>query len=145
MTGRAVSYRDAMAAEAVRIGRAVDALPARLADEHLPRRPEWTCASCEGEPSWPCAPARVRLAEAYGRDRVGLSMYAGALLTAALDDLPREDPGELTTRFLAWLRCTCGAGSHAGAWPTIRTPSHPPSSSYARLPATGQARTGRTA
>ncbi|GAB3842046.1 hypothetical protein GCM10029963_14420 [Micromonospora andamanensis] len=115
MTGRAVSYRDAMAAEAVRIGRAVDALPARLADEHLPRRPEWTCASCEGEPSWPCAPARVRLAEAYGRDRVGLSMYAGALLTAALDDLPREDPGELTTRFLAWLRCACVAGSHAGA------------------------------
>ncbi|WP_253289662.1 hypothetical protein [Verrucosispora sioxanthis] len=98
MTGRPMRYRDAMAAEAIRIGR----------DQHLPRRPQWTCGTCDGEPVWPCAPARVRLGEAYGRDRVGLSMYVGALLTAALDDLPAADAGELTTRFTAWTRCSCG-------------------------------------
>ncbi|WP_235944666.1 hypothetical protein [Verrucosispora sioxanthis] len=108
MTGRPMRYRDAMAAEAIRIGRAVDALPGRLGDQHLPRRPQWTCGTCDGEPVWPCAPARVRLGEAYGRDRVGLSMYVGALLTAALDDLPAADAGELTTRFTAWTRCSCG-------------------------------------
>ncbi|WFE44261.1 hypothetical protein [Verrucosispora sp. WMMD1129] len=107
MTYRIVSYRDAMAAEAARIGRAVDALPARLGDQHTPLRPAWTCGTCEPGTPWPCSPARVRLAEAYGRDRVALSMYVGALLTTALDELPAADPGELVTRFTAWTRCTC--------------------------------------
>ncbi|WP_230415519.1 hypothetical protein [Micromonospora tarapacensis] len=107
MTGRSVSYRAAMATEAVRIGRAVDALPARLGDQHVPLRPAWTCGSCEPDTPWPCAPARVRLGEHYGRDRVALSMFVGALLTAALDDLPAADPGRLTVRFTAWTRCAC--------------------------------------
>ncbi|MDG4792433.1 hypothetical protein [Micromonospora sp. WMMD1082] len=109
MRERPITYRAAMAAEAVRIGRAVDALPARLDDQHTPLRPAWTCGTCDGDAPWPCPPARVRLAERYGRDRVSLSMYVGALLTAALDDRPQDDPGELTTRFVAWTRCVCGA------------------------------------
>ncbi|MDG4796723.1 hypothetical protein [Micromonospora sp. WMMD1082] len=108
MTERPISYREAMATEAIRIGRAVDALPARLDDQHMPLRPGWTCDTCNGDAPWPCPPARVRLAECYGRDRIGLSMYLGALLTAALADLPHDDPGELTTRFVAWTRCVCG-------------------------------------
>lgn len=84
--------------------RAVAVLDARLADEHVPRRPQWECRTCQPGTSWPCPPARVRLAESYGRDRVGLSMYVGSLLFVATAERPGEDAGELYERIVGWTR-----------------------------------------
>ncbi|GAB3950380.1 hypothetical protein GCM10027614_50720 [Micromonospora vulcania] len=94
----------AMRARSARGERAVAALESRLADLHVPQRPEWTCRSCEQDTPWPCAPARVRLAEAYGRDRVGLSMYLGSLLVVVIAELPAIAPDELFERFVSWTR-----------------------------------------
>ncbi len=90
------------AARAIQADRSVAALDRRLNGDHLPRRPSWECRTCERD--WPCDPARVRLAEAYGRDRVGLSMYVGGLLFAATAELPATPPAELYERFVAWTR-----------------------------------------
>ncbi|GIJ25492.1 hypothetical protein Vqi01_06540 [Micromonospora qiuiae] len=102
---RPITYREAMTQQTARATRAVGNLPVRLADQHMPLLAVWTCATCDAP--WPCPPAQVQLTEYHGRDRISLSMYMGALLTAALADLPDVDPGELTTRFLAWTRCIC--------------------------------------
>lgn len=83
----------------------VAALEDRLADtSHQPRRPLWTCDGCHGDTPWPCPPARVRLAETFVGDRVGMAMYLSALLTAALTEMPRTPPTELFERFVAWTR-----------------------------------------
>ncbi|MET8089474.1 hypothetical protein [Micromonospora sp. NPDC005220] len=84
--------------------RAAAVLASRLADQHLPRRPEWICGSCEQDTPWPCAPARVRLSEAYGRDRIGLSMYLGSLHAVVVTELPTVAAGELFERFVGWAR-----------------------------------------
>ncbi|WP_433459674.1 hypothetical protein [Micromonospora sp. CA-248212] len=94
----------AVRARAAQGERAAAALDGRLADFHVPRRPEWTCRSCEQDTPWPCAPARVRLAEAYGRDRIGLSMYVGSLHAVAVIELPAIPAGELYERFVSWAR-----------------------------------------
>ena len=84
-------------------GRAVEMLDERMdGDGHQPDRPGWDCRSC-GQP-WPCPPARVRLGEAYGRDRVGLGMYLGGLLFVAAAEIPAATPQELFERFVAWTR-----------------------------------------
>ncbi|MDG4762369.1 hypothetical protein [Micromonospora sp. WMMD710] len=85
--------------------RELDALEARLADEHVPRRPEWECQTCDepGTP-WPCAPAQVRLLEAYRRDRIGLSMHVGALYHIAAAERPGDDLDELYDRIVGWIR-----------------------------------------
>lgn len=83
--------------------RAADTLPDHLAGSgHLPDRPSWDCGACS-QP-WPCDPARVRLAEAYGCDRVGLAMYLGALLVEAYIDQPDASAEEMYGRFVAWTR-----------------------------------------
>ncbi|MET7945588.1 hypothetical protein [Micromonospora sp. NPDC005324] len=46
----------------------------------------------------------MRLAEAYGRDRIGLSMYVGGLLFIVAAELPDVAPPELYERFVAWTR-----------------------------------------
>lgn len=84
--------------------RAVSLLGERLADQHLPRRPEWECQVCPAATSWPCPPAQVKLAEAYGRDRVGLAMYVGTLLWVATGERPQDDPTELYERIVGWIR-----------------------------------------
>lgn len=90
-------------ARPARARRAVEALERRLdGSPHEPRRPEWTCRSCDAP--WPCSPARVRLAEAYGDNRISLSMYLASLLTAAYPEVPTTPPGELFDRFIAWTR-----------------------------------------
>lgn len=93
------------ASRAVEAVRAVDALDRRLDGEHLPRRPEWDCRTCDqrGTP-WPCEPARAGLAEAYGQNRVGLAMYVGSLLFVAAAELPAPSAAELYQRFVAWTR-----------------------------------------
>ncbi|MFJ2083987.1 hypothetical protein ACI2KV_21650 [Micromonospora chokoriensis] len=79
-------------------------LDRRVDGEHLPRRPQWQCQTCDPDTPWPCHPARVRLAEAYGRDRIGLSMYVGGLLFIVAVELPDVPPAELYERFVAWTR-----------------------------------------
>ncbi|MEV4388318.1 flavin reductase [Micromonospora sp. NPDC049580] len=82
--------------------RSVRALTDRLEGEHLPRRPEWTCLTCEQE--WPCDPARMRLAEAYGDNRISLSMYLASLLYVALPEMPQTPSAELHERLPAAIR-----------------------------------------
>lgn len=94
----------AQSARHVRAAHAAAVLEERLADAHLPRRPEWECQVCPPATSWPCPPAQVRLLEAYGRDRVGLAMYAGSLLFVAIAERPTEDPTELYERIVGWIR-----------------------------------------
>ncbi|MFG1839116.1 hypothetical protein ACGFH8_11855 [Micromonospora sp. NPDC049175] len=82
--------------------RSVNALGERLEGEHLPTRPTWDCGTCETP--WPCDPARVRLAETYGDNRVSLSMYLASLLDAALVEMPDTPAKELHERFVSWTR-----------------------------------------
>ncbi|MEU0547285.1 hypothetical protein [Micromonospora sp. NPDC005979] len=44
------------------------------------------------------------MAEAYGRDRIGLSMYVGGLHAVAVMELPTIPAGELYERFVSWAR-----------------------------------------
>ncbi|MET8123459.1 flavin reductase [Micromonospora sp. NPDC005189] len=97
------TVRAAVAAEQDRGRQAAAALDRRLDGQHTPRRPQWDCGACEQE--WPCNPARVRLAEAYGRDRVGLAMYLGAVYIAAIAELPASGQlGDTWARFVSWVR-----------------------------------------
>ncbi|MFG1916256.1 flavin reductase [Micromonospora sp. NPDC048898] len=82
--------------------RSARALADRLEGEHLPSRPTWDCRTCETP--WPCDPARVRLAETYGENRVSLSMYLASLLDAALVEMPDTPAAELHERFVSWTR-----------------------------------------
>ncbi|MGW5582213.1 hypothetical protein [Micromonospora chokoriensis] len=96
------TVREAWEAEQARGRKAVAALDRRLNGQHTPRRPQWDCDTCGQD--WPCHPARVRLAEAFGRDRVGLSMYLGAVYATAINELPATTTGETWTRFVGWVR-----------------------------------------
>ncbi|MET8084946.1 flavin reductase [Micromonospora sp. NPDC005237] len=82
----------------------MSALDRRMDGEHLPRRPQWHCQTCAADTPWPCHPARVRLAEAYGCDRIGLSIYVSGLLVVVVVELPEVAPAELYERFVAWTR-----------------------------------------
>ncbi|MFF0229058.1 hypothetical protein [Micromonospora sp. NPDC005254] len=46
----------------------------------------------------------MRLAEAYGCDRIGLSIYVSGLLVVVVVELPEVAPAELYERFVAWTR-----------------------------------------
>ncbi|MGC4769179.1 flavin reductase [Micromonospora sp. DT44] len=96
------TVRAAQEAEHARGQQAVATLDRRLDGQHTPRRPQWDCDACEQD--WPCAPAQVRLAESYGRDRVGLAMYLGAVYAAAVNELPVTTSGETWVRFVGWVR-----------------------------------------
>ncbi|MGW3608919.1 hypothetical protein ACWD6N_03370 [Micromonospora sp. NPDC005163] len=98
------TIRDATARRARVALREIATIEARLADEHVPRRPEWECRTCDAGTSWPCAPAQVRLAETYRRDRIGLSMHVGSLLYVALQERPSEDASDLYERIVGWIR-----------------------------------------
>ncbi|MBQ0994854.1 flavin reductase [Micromonospora sp. H61] len=96
------TVHEAWEVERARGQRAVDALDRRLDGQHTPRLPQWACGTCSQD--WPCAPAQVRLAETYGRDRIGLAMYMGAVYAAAVNDLPVTMSGETWARFVSWVR-----------------------------------------
>lgn len=68
----------------------------------MPSRPSWDCLGC-GQP-WPCAPAKVRLAEEYGRQRVNLSAFMARQLHDALPELSGVSSMVLHERFLWWTR-----------------------------------------
>ncbi|MEW2382309.1 hypothetical protein AB0873_09485 [Micromonospora sp. NPDC047707] len=92
-----------MTARPARAARAAAVLDERIdGDAHQPSRPGWDCMGC-GQ-AWPCAPAKVRLTEAYGPDRAGLTVYMGALYAQALDELRLFPAWELYGRFVVWAR-----------------------------------------
>lgn len=89
-------------AQARASARCIEALSGRLDGKHVPAQPSWLCQDCPDGAAWPCSPARIRLAEAHGRDRVGLSMFVGGLLFAAAGDLSTTPAAELHERFVSW-------------------------------------------
>ena len=71
--------------------------------EHVGRRPNWDCQAC-GQP-WPCAVAKVELAEEYGNPSSSLAFFLGSCLLAALDDWAGGaggPPADLYERFIGW-------------------------------------------
>ncbi|GAA2545262.1 hypothetical protein GCM10010435_12700 [Winogradskya consettensis] len=71
--------------------------------EHQGGRPTWDCRVC-GQP-WPCATAKVELAEQYQRFPHGLSVVVGSFLIEAIDDWAAGSgmpPPDLYERFLGW-------------------------------------------
>jgi hypothetical protein len=70
---------------------------------HVPRRPRWDCVICRDP--WPCAPAKVDLAEEYVQDRLALVLYLALQLTDAIDDMAATEAPEvrgLYGRFVGW-------------------------------------------
>jgi hypothetical protein len=71
--------------------------------EHQGSRPEWDCKVCD-EP-WPCAVAKVELAEQYQRFPHGLAVFLGSCMLEAIDDWATGaggPPADLYERFLGW-------------------------------------------
>ncbi len=72
--------------------------------EHTPQRPGWQCAVCGAD--WPCAPAKVALAEQHVNDKTALTIYLALRYWEAIDDA--LDPGgikiitHLRERFVGW-------------------------------------------
>ena len=69
--------------------------------EHAPATPDWTCGTCGAD--WPCEQKRDRLLSEYAADRAMLSVYLGACLAAAAEDLHLSGSTTLQDRFLGWL------------------------------------------
>ncbi len=70
---------------------------------HLPRRPSWDCACCQ-QP-WPCAPAKVDMAEEFVDNRISLVLYLSGQMTDAVNDYlatKQPMPPDLYDRFLGW-------------------------------------------
>ncbi|BBH65313.1 hypothetical protein ACTI_19980 [Actinoplanes sp. OR16] len=71
--------------------------------DHQAERPTWDCKTC-GEP-WPCATAKVELADQYHRFPHGLTIVIGSYLVEAIDDWATDTsrpPPNLYARFLGW-------------------------------------------
>jgi hypothetical protein len=68
--------------------------------DHLPRRPWWTCRSCQE--LWPCIPAREALGEQMRTS--ALAIFMTTKLNEAVRDMPGAAPGALWRRFLAWTK-----------------------------------------
>ena len=113
---------------------------------HRAARPSWDCAVC-CEP-WPCAPAKVELAEEYLNDRVSGTIYLAMGLHDAINDsfyLAGPAPADLWNRFLGWFvalrpkhttdrHAVAGSGKYPDAKPLLSgglavTADNPPSQS----------------
>ncbi|WP_433790968.1 hypothetical protein [Actinoplanes sp. CA-252034] len=71
--------------------------------EHVGERPSWDCRVCGGP--WPCATAKVELAEQYRSFPHGLAIFLGSCMLEAIDDLAARTggpPADLYERFLGW-------------------------------------------
>ncbi|MTK01455.1 hypothetical protein [Micromonospora sp. CP22] len=75
--------------------------PPGRADEHAPVTPGWMCGTCDAQ--WPCEPKREQLLAEYGMDRAMLSVYLGACLASAVEDLHAAGSTSLQDRFFGWL------------------------------------------
>lgn len=64
-------------------------------------RPSWDCGLCMRE--WPCAPAKVELAERYP-EQIELDAHMTRLMLQAANELPlhRCKSPELRDRFVTW-------------------------------------------
>ena len=82
---------------------------------HIAKRPSFDCTKC-GQP-WPCAPAKVELAEEYQGDPVGLGYYLGIQMADATDQATHNTGwgpvDNLYDRFLGWM--PRGKGSRSAA------------------------------
>lgn len=81
---------------------------------HCAVRPVWDCITC-GQP-WPCAPAKVLLAEEYVDDRSALLVYLASCMLDALDDSFRHcgpEPARLYDRMLGWARVAAARRAQA--------------------------------
>lgn len=74
---------------------------------HTPIRPLWICRT-DAQP-WPCAQARLALADEYRGRPVDLCVYLGLSLARATRDLHQLNPPEsplpeaLHARFIGWV------------------------------------------
>jgi hypothetical protein len=108
--------------------------------EHLAERPSWYCRVCE-QP-WPCAVAKVDLAEQFARRPTELTLYMSANMYEAIEDMraaSRGSPAGLSERFLHWVGPLVSAGvlapANANRPPTRQTPfSYQTRSPSARVP-----------
>lgn len=88
------------------------------AQEHLPRKPDWTCGTCDKP--WPCLPARISLSAEHDGNGVALGMYMGVCLQEAARDLgDAADPLELYRRFISWVHHPLATRE----WPKMSHPS----------------------
>lgn len=72
--------------------------------EHVAARPSWDCRAC-GQP-WPCANAKIHLAEEYALFPTNLIVYLSTAFDEAGGDLADADghfPVDLYERFLGWV------------------------------------------
>lgn len=72
--------------------------------EHQGARPGWDCKVCGGP--WPCAVAKVELAEQYRGFPRGLVQFLGSCMLEAIDDWDAGSggpPADLHGRFLGWV------------------------------------------
>lgn len=69
---------------------------------HGPVLPLWTCGGCAGP--WPCGTRRRELLAEFDGARVSLSIYMGACLVCAAEDLSWYPAGCLHRRFVGWTR-----------------------------------------
>ncbi|MEO3816401.1 hypothetical protein [Plantactinospora sp. B24E8] len=120
---------------------------ARPGREHPPRRPTWTCRTCEND--WPCAAARVKLPAEFRLDPLALFVYLGICLYEATADLctlnpnPGPDPIVLHARFLGWVperRLIIGALArrYADGWPAVPTTGTGQTPAAPDMPDTGR-------
>ncbi|MFI5494221.1 hypothetical protein [Actinoplanes sp. NPDC051859] len=73
---------------------------------HTPTQPSFDCSVCD-EP-WPCAPAKVELAEEYLGHGIALAIYMSIHLDNALREAIADHEwgrvDDLYDRFLGWVR-----------------------------------------
>jgi len=70
---------------------------------HRAERPGWDCVICHLP--WPCAPAKVELAEEFTADRLSGAIYLAMSLHDAIGDSFHRagpEPADLWNRFLGW-------------------------------------------
>lgn len=74
--------------------------------EHTPTRPGWWCAACGDD--WPCAVAKVQLAEQFAGARSALVIYLAVCQWEAIDDATLSPRGgirivnNMRERFVGW-------------------------------------------
>jgi hypothetical protein len=82
---------------------------------HVALRPSFDCAKC-GEP-WPCAPAKVEMAEEYRGDVLGMGYFLGLQMADAMDQATHDHAwgrvDNLFDRFLGWVPYGNGGQSAA--------------------------------
>ncbi|GAB1641737.1 hypothetical protein KRMM14A1259_21600 [Krasilnikovia sp. MM14-A1259] len=75
--------------------------------DHQAERPSWDCRTCGR--AWPCAAAKVELAEQYQGFPTGLTVYLASCLVEAIDDRAAgtdRAAADLYDRFLGWAKRT---------------------------------------